>query len=678
MSKKGIAAALLVCLLCSLFWGADMRVYAAAERKDFSCDVEFLRQEDDRCVLQVTVENDGKDFTGFVRVVFTPNEADSCAYDTEISLPEKGKKQFSLTIPERMADFTSGGCDVFFLDGKGHELQKLARKKVSGVAEGGITMGILSDDYSSLTYLDLGGMPIYLANSEKPVRLIELNGENLEAYLDGLYFLVIDRYNVSSLGEEKIKAIQAWVEQGGWLMIGTGEYAYDTLGGLEDFLSLEVASISEPGENNQLYANSMNGYYPYYRGGGVDFINMSVASFNYLNGVYYDESGYNPVIIASIGDGAVGVYACALSDSDFIKGAARNQEQMLSEVPSYSGSYGFGKYYDSMDYYGQEALALIDRDHTDVDFSALMILIVVYILLVGPALFFLLRVKKKSEWYWIGAPLMGLVFIGGVYIFGRNIRVANPKVYSVSVQEAGSGRVDTYYEAYQSGTKSWKLRLNDNYETAGTGFGRGYYYYTGSSSGDYHYLVQNGGEGLFIGMKPRQNFESGFLYASGRAEPQGTLSASSLRLDKQGHMSGTIINDTGHDFPYLAVTYGDFLAIFSDVKAGERMDFDTDKMADRCVYCNLYTMNGKNRDFYYDLFGYGRWGQTRYNYVRDEMAALFIGFEIALGSAPDGRAVTLVGLTADAEKTIAGACDEYAYRCLRSYAELEVDGYAAN
>lgn len=674
MCKKGTAAALLFCLLLCLFSGAGtVRVYAAAERKDFSCDIEFLRQEDDRCVMQVTVKNDGKDFSGFVRLVFSPNEKDACAYDTEITLPEKGKKQFTLTVPSRMADLANDVCEACFLNGKGQELQRMTLKRVFGSTTGGITMGILSDDYDSLTYLDLGGQTMYITNSEQPVRLIELDKENLESYLDGLYFLVIDRYNVESLGEDKIKAIQDWVEKGGWLLIGTGEYAEDTLGGFEDFLSVEVGTVTEPGENNHLYANAMNGYYYMYQDAEVDFRNMAVASLNYLNGnLYFAESSENPAVLASIGDGAVAVYACSLSDDEFLKGTAYVGDEMLREVTYYSNSYG-NRYYESLDYHGQDALAVIDREHTNVDFSALMLLIVVYIALVGPALYFLLRLKKKSEWYWIGAPLLGLVFIGGVYIFGRDIRVANTKVYSVSLQEAGSGRVDTYYEAYRSGTKSWKLLLNDNYEVAGTGFGRGYYYYNGSS-GDYHYLVQNSGEGLSIGMKPQQNFESGFLYASGRAEPQGQLSASSLKFDEFGNMSGTIKNDTGHDLTYFAVACVDFIAIFSDVKAGESIDFDTGKPTARCIY---YNVRGNGDDFYYNLVGYGRWGRPQYDFVRDKIAAFYIGLELARENEQEGRPVTLVGLVTDAEKTVAGACDEYAYRCLSSYAELEVDAYAA-
>lgn len=673
MCKRGIAA-VLACFLCILFLRADAeRVYAAGERRDFSCDIEFLKQEEDRYVIQVTAENRGKDFTGYVRLVFASEEAEPCAYDTEITLPEGGKKQFILTIPERMADLSNGICVVSFLDGKGRQLQELTKRKVFGSSAGGITMGILSDDYDSLTYLDLGGQQIQVTNSSMPVRLIELDAANLDAYLDGLYYLVIDHFNVESLGEEKISAILDWVSKGGWLMIGTGEYGADTLGGFEKDLSIAAGPVSEPGESNFLYANSRQGYYYAYEEAGVDFRNMKVASFQYTGtGPVFEESVENPAVYACIGDGEVTVYACSLADSEFRKGAVYSGMQLLQEAAYNSNSYGI-KVYGNLDYRGRQALSAIDSEHTNLDFSALILLILAYVVLVGPLLYLLLRAKKRSEWYWGAAPLLGILFIGGVYLFGRNIRVADTKVYSVSLQEAGSSRVDTYYEAYRSGTKGWRLLLNDNYEVAGAGFGRNGYY--NSTAGDYHYVVQNGGEGLYIGMKPEENFESGYLYASGRAEPTGTLTGSELALDLSGSLSGTLTNDTGQDLALFAVYCGDYLAVFNGVKAGESIDIAAELLTDRCVYTNLNS-NGYGGDIYYDLCA--PYGAKPQGYSRDEMTALYIGLELSREKIPDGYSAALVGLTEDAQKTVAGACDEYAYRCLSSYAELEVNGYAAN
>ena len=88
-----------------------------------------------------------------------------------------------------------------------------------------MSVGILTDDAASLGYLDAGGENFMFGGMNYPISLINLDEENLLGYLDGLYFLVIDRMNVASLGEEKVQAIQNWVRAGGWLMIGTGAYA---------------------------------------------------------------------------------------------------------------------------------------------------------------------------------------------------------------------------------------------------------------------------------------------------------------------------------------------------------------------------------------------------------------------------------------------------------------------
>lgn len=39
-----------------------------------------------------------------------------------------------------------------------------------------------------------------------------MDADTLQAQLDELYFLVIDSYDVSSLGKENIKAIEKWVK----------------------------------------------------------------------------------------------------------------------------------------------------------------------------------------------------------------------------------------------------------------------------------------------------------------------------------------------------------------------------------------------------------------------------------------------------------------------------------
>lgn len=278
MWKRITAATLLFLFICGLIVGGWKARAQAQAPSGLSGDVALLKQEGGNYIMQVTVENSGADFAGTVQLVFASSGYENCAYNTEMTLPSQGKKQFTVTVTSQAAETIRGLCALNFLDEKGDLVQRLDLWNVFGRAVTGMPVGILTDDAASLGYLDAGGENFMFGGMNYPISLIDLDQENLLGYLDGLYFLVIDQMNVASLGEEKIQAIQSWVRAGGWLMIGTGAYAEDTLSGFsEDFLDVEVLKISAPGETNALTANLGYGYYSDYENAEIDLAQMAVA-----------------------------------------------------------------------------------------------------------------------------------------------------------------------------------------------------------------------------------------------------------------------------------------------------------------------------------------------------------------------------------------------------------------
>lgn len=103
---------------------------------------------------------------------------------------------------------------------------------------------------------------------------------------------------------------------------------------------------------------------------------------------------------------------------------------------------------------GENAFGVIDHLNTALDFSWLKVLIVVYVIVVGPVLYLLLCKMKKRDWYWLGVPALGIIFIGVVFIGGRNLKLHETRVYSVTAQQAdgkSTTGIATYYNAYHSG-----------------------------------------------------------------------------------------------------------------------------------------------------------------------------------------------------------------------------------
>ena len=105
------AAFTLLCVLSLLAGKENNTVYAREERAagTFTGDVAMLKQEDNGYVMQVTVGNSGADFTGTVQVIFAGFDYGNCAYQTQITLPSQGKKQFTVNITDTAADATRGG-----------------------------------------------------------------------------------------------------------------------------------------------------------------------------------------------------------------------------------------------------------------------------------------------------------------------------------------------------------------------------------------------------------------------------------------------------------------------------------------------------------------------------------------------------------------------------------------
>lgn len=678
--QKKVSAALVMVLCVFAFWTGWGKGVAYAEdgssENSFYGNVELLRQDQGNYVVQVTVENRGEDFSGKVQVVFqAASGMGNCAYETEVTLPSQGKKQFAVTVTGRAVDEIRGECVLRFLDEKGRLLQTIPLKNVLGSSTPGIAVGILSDAYSELTYLDAGGSSLYMKGNSYPLNLIRLDGDSLRGYLEGLYFLVIDQFNVSTLRSEDIRAIQEWVKDGGWLILGTGAYGEQTLSGFEeDFLEMEYLGVWEAGEENLAAENADRyGYYYSYVEAEVDFGQMTIAQLRYGLKGDENEGSQNPAVYKTIGDGAAAVYFCSLGDEQLRKLGNYAVEGMYEELMGQSRSYQSYNRYSGMDSVGQRLLAFIDNRNAGVDFSLLKWLIMIYVVLAGPVLYLVLRKCGKREWYWVGVPVMGLMFIAAVFFLGQGARVNETRVYSVTAQRADSNREDTYFLAYHSGVKPWEVRLEEGYDVAGPGWNgyEGKYFY---NTNDYFYRVGRDSKGLYMGIKPQENFDNGFLHAAGRAVSRGIISGERLLVNSgiNGGISGMAANGTDCDLAYMAVWLERELMVFKDVKAGETLDLQQAEVDGRCVYrsSSIEDQGDMLRSDMISLYGHR---STDGEYAEEDMAALIIGLGIAQEESPRGgeRAV-IVGLVKQYDRAIADKCKETSYGCLYGYGETGV------
>lgn len=671
--RKRLALGMLFVFLLSFVCVIGTQSISAESTKAFSGEVSLIKAEDTNCVVEVKVANQGADFDGVVRLLFTGSGNESeCAFDMQLALPKDGEKQYMLTIPASNVSQSRGNGILAFIDQDEKVLQTVPIKNVFQGKTTGFGVGILSDHFDRLGYMDLGGQTYYLQNSEKPVSLVEMDPEKLAEQLDGIYYLIIDQFDMSTLDKKSVEAIESWVDNGGWLIVGTGAYVEKTLGSFDSgFLGITWGDVSEPGEANDASIGMVNmDRYYFFKDCGINFENMAIAELKDSGYKSYETDSF-PGLVFGKGNGCVTVLSFSLGEDEMQKASADVCRTIYDETMVYSSSMGIYSSMDEWSYLGQSALGVIDHLNTTVDFTWMKVLIIVYVILVGPILYLILRKAKRSEWYWVGVPALALAFIGVIFLFGQSMKVHDTRVYSVSVQRADGQekqKVDTYFSAYHSGVKPWSIQLEDRYAYGGAGFGN--YGMGVNSPEDYHYRVSYG-DGISLGMKPQSNFETGYLYASGTANGCGKINAENLQFTEQTQ-SGSITNQTGYDLPYMFVISDEYFMAIKDVKANETVDLAQARKDKRIV--NEQTAVYVD-DIYYKLVDY--YGYSKDEEDKDLLAALFIGMCSARQECQWGSGqVVVCGVVADSNQTVASKCFETSYGCLYTIAEQEVSNAA--
>lgn len=644
---------LLGIVLFSVFIGTGIAV--RAEESNFVIDATMLPVNSATYDVRINIENMGPDWEGTVRVIVDEEYRCPSAYDTVISLPQGSTKQFVVKVPVDSMEETDGTIRVSLWDKKSRKTTEKEFSRLLMDDADALSMGILSDDYSTLTYLDMGGEELYFYGKEYPIKLVELKQGSITDALDSLEFLVIDTYNTGVLTDEELKAIELWNYDGGVLVVGTGSYAEDTLKGLGDsYLEMQCGKIYAPGEVSQSYSDY------------VDFSQLSIAELRDLRGQYTEQYLCNARTTA-MGDGSVGILPYALTelakmDDTFYQGYdqeffVQNMLELVSSEASsrYSGSSYYA--YDSGVNMIRRMLGMVGNSNSPLQFGVLKFLVVAYVIFVGPILYLILRFMKKRELYWVAVPVATVAGIILVFLAGRGFEVVDTRVYSVTAENlSDKGGSKTYLYCYDANRKEWDLKLSEGYEYVGALMNDNYNYDYEEDS--YYYHMKKEGDTLSFGIKPGSSFEDSYFCAGKsreNTENVGTIESYGIMSDMMG-IQGTVTNGTKRDFLYYAVIVNGALYVYEDLPAGET--------------CNL----AEQIPVHISAQGYSIWSNYTYDFlddVYDDKGAESAGMAAALGVGlcsaypeNDIYRIVVIGVTEDWEKTVDDNCSEISYGCL--------------
>ena len=637
-------------IFCGVCMGrAGMTV--RAEEQTFIIDARMLPSNQSVYEIQLKVENQGQDWEGTVRLKM--NEGyygafNDCAYDTELALPQGSTKQFVVRVPKDSLERTDGVVQVTLLDKSGDIAAQKEFGRLLQAEADSLAMGILSDKYRSLSYLDMGGDEFYYNRKNYPIKLQELDQDKLADSLDALNYLVIDSYNTGVLSEQTLEDIRQWMDDGGVLILGTGSSAEEVLAGFDD-LEVQCARVYDPGEGPNIFTDL------------VDVSQLPMAELKDLKGKY--EEGYMIFgLLASRGNGAVEILPYSLSEVAQMNAAGDYEQQksfvesMLLQVSDYASTYGSSHYTYNSDskYLLTEIISYLGNGSSRLRLGGLKLIVILYVIFVGPVLYLILRFAKKRDLYWIAVPVTTLVGIFLVYFAGRGFEVVSTNVYSVTVENLDDGgNARTYLHCYDAGHKEWNLRLSEGYEYAGP-LEESHYR---SSDENYYYHIRKEGDRLFFGMNPSMGFEDGYFQAGIVRESEEGSIHSAVQINSMQGIRGTVANETKRDFKYFAVSTEEHLFVYKDLPAGAEVKLEDLEV----VYNNhggYYT--GVDR-YYYDFMQDVQRDEIEKD--KDILSALGMGIFSAYPT-EDSNATIIVGVTEDWDKAVDDHCSEVSYGCL--------------
>ncbi|MBU5590378.1 hypothetical protein KQI89_01240 [Clostridium sp. MSJ-4] len=373
--------------------------------------------------ISIEIQNGKKDIEGEIQVKIPTRVDKYDLYSEKANIPKESKKRFTMAVP---MGSISNDLTISLVE-KGKVISDTKVRVENGrLTENERFIGVLSDDFNSLSYfsktkLKIAVGPDKLDLNPVAVKLNETNIPENSKALDALDILVIDNFDTSKLSKTQYEAIKEWVEDGGMLLIGTGNNYSKTLSLFnDDFIKGEIKGS----ENKTL--SSLNNYI---KNPSLEVLNTEVLNIDIKDSDVLIKEQNTPIISKlNRKSGVVILSGLPLGLEPFISWSGKEAfiAKLLSDNIYTSIRSGKGDVM-AQQYRLNDLLNKVPEGKLP-NIRLVTMLFIVYVLLVGPLSYTILKKLKKRDYIWVTVPVLALIFSGVIYIIGGSTRINKPFV----------------------------------------------------------------------------------------------------------------------------------------------------------------------------------------------------------------------------------------------------------
>jgi hypothetical protein len=382
--------------------------------------------------LVIHLENKDEAFSGDMLIRYNPSYNSGGVVALRVELPEGSSKSYQVSLPGMAEDPSSFGPNTTSLSlykgswKNGTEVSFQGDKAIKPrLIDGSTTMiAVLSESYDRLK--ELRTLP-GLSSQMLPLTEKEIPKQGLG--LEMIDYLLVDEYAISSLNEQQQQAIKEWISLGGVLVAGAAPDAAGSYGELYSLLPMKLESESI---------------------GTTEFLVISEtakASFQELplftgaveeGAEVLQRSGQLPVVIKKdYGSGVILQTSFSLGDQPLSNwlGYSTYFKNLLNQggtVNNFSTQYG-QDYYDRLYWEFVESNEYFPSSNYSI--LQLMGIILIYLIVIVPVLYFILRKIDKREHSWWIIPSLAVLMTIIVFGLGAKDRIAEPQLNQMGVYQ---------------------------------------------------------------------------------------------------------------------------------------------------------------------------------------------------------------------------------------------------
>ncbi|WP_312130094.1 DUF7408 domain-containing protein [Lysinibacillus capsici] len=479
---KWTALTLLVMLVMSFILPTTQASAAATLEVKATAGVSGKAKYQSVVPLQVTVKNNGADFSGDMAINSSNSYEAASALVVPIDIAAGEEKTFSFYL-DGLADYSYSDTDLFaFYEGNIEKGKKIAYKGTKRLQSNFLdpsstfiyTLTDKSDRLSALLRLST-----FVAQSNVEVfNINQLKDYTLPEDSQGLAManvIVVDEVAIADLTQKQQEALLKWVQDGGTLLLGAADQINATAGIFKEYLPLSLSQ-----EMTAISAEALTKL----SGGGIFTQPISVYAATSSEGSLPVLTENNAVLAAKkkVGSGEVIQTTFSLGDQPLASmdgyGALLAKVMNIQSI-SQQGMMRQGQ--SPLDQISYELRTINELFPSfEVSVSYMLIVIILYILIIGPILYFALKKADKREHAWWIIPSISVVLSIVLFIVGAKDRIVQPQVQQSAFYKVNEDNsVNGYYVESILTNRSGDFVVNADQNTTAVAL-RNYNNFTGT------------------------------------------------------------------------------------------------------------------------------------------------------------------------------------------------------